>query len=152
MSRPTGGPLPRNWVLTTVGEICHVVGGGTPSTKRPDYWTSGTPWITSADIIGVKDIRPRRTVTDVAIRSSATNRVSAGSVIVATRVGLGKVGLAATEKCFNQNCHGLIFDSSCIHPVFLAYYLQVAVQAFKYTSRGTTIAGVTKRQLLELPI
>lgn len=152
MSGGNAGPLPRNWVSTTVGEICHVVGGGTPSTERPEYWTSGTPWITSADIFGVKDIRPRRAVTDAAIRESATNRVPAGSAIVVTRVGLGKVGLAATDICFSQDCHGLVFDSSCIHPLFLVYHLQIAVQAFKYTSRGTTIAGVTKKQLCELPV
>jgi type I restriction enzyme S subunit len=71
---------------------------------------------------------------------------------VATRVGLGKVGLAPTEICFSQDCHGLVFDDSCISPLFLTHYLQVAVQEFKHTSRGTTIAGVTKKQLVEVPV
>lgn len=152
MNRGTTTVFPRNWAATAVGQICHVVGGGTPSTEREDFWTSGTPWITSADLFGIADVRPRRQVTNEAIRSSATNRVPAGSVIVATRVGLGKVGLAPTDICFSQDCHGLVFDHSCISPLFLTYFLQVAVQEFKHVSRGTTIAGVTKKQLVELPV
>jgi type I restriction enzyme, S subunit len=31
------------------------------------------------------------------------------------------------------------------------YYLAQAVQVFKYQNRGTTIAGVTKKQISELP-
>ena len=72
MSTAVREALPKNWVASTVGELCHVVGGGSPSTKRPEYWTAGTPWITSADIFDVTDVRPRREITDAAIRVSAT--------------------------------------------------------------------------------
>src|SRR3712207_1256144 len=94
------GSLPFGWVWTRVGEIYDIVGGGTPSTEVTEYWTGDIPWITSADILGLKDIRPRKQVTMEAIRKSATNLVPAGSLIVVTRVGLGKVALTETPLCF----------------------------------------------------
>ena len=95
--------LPRSWATTTINAICDVVGGGTPSTKKLDYWEGSIPWITSADIFGLKDIRPRKQINEGAVKASATNLVPAGSIIVVTRVGLGKVALAGESLCFSPN-------------------------------------------------
>jgi type I restriction enzyme S subunit len=53
--------------------------------------------------------------------------------------------------CFSQDSQALIDTSSLLYPDYSLYYLSEAVQTFKYRSRGTTIAGVTKKQLMELP-
>lgn len=143
--------VPQGWVRTTVREVFTVVGGGTPSTSVPGYWTGNIPWITSADINGVRGIKPRKFVSEDGIRHSATNLVPAHAVIVVTRVGLGKVGLAGRPLAFSQDCQGLVSDPDLLNPEFAAYQLLQRVQVFKYTSRGTTISGVTKRQLLDLP-
>ena len=143
--------LPNGWVWTTVGEIYDIVGGGTPSTNVEEYWKGDTDWVTSADIYGLKDIRPRKLITKAAIENSATNLVPEGSLIVVTRVGLGKVALTKIPICFSQDSQALIGDCSSIYPDYSLYYLAQAVQVFKYQNRGTTIAGVTKKQLSELP-
>ncbi len=142
--------LPKNWTRTKVGDIYEVVSGGTPSRDVESYWTGDIPWISSADIYGPKDIRPRRSISEQAIQRSATHLVPEGSLIVVTRVGLGKVGIAPTRLCFSQDSQALIGDEKHICPLFSLYYLSQAVQVFKQQSRGTTIAGVPKKQLAEL--
>ena len=132
--------------------FCDVVGGGTPSTEESRHWNGTIPWITSADICGIRDIRPRRQINEDAVRASATNLVPGGSVIVVTRVGLGKVALAEEPLCFSQDSQGLVFDASNVDGLYFTYFLSEAVQKFKYESRGTTINGVTKKQLRELPV
>ena len=144
--------FPLGWAKTDVGSICNIVGGGTPSTKRTDYWDGVIPWISSADIYGISDIRPRRNISELAIVASTTNRVPRGSIIVVTRVGLGKVAITNEPLCFSQDSQGLVFNRSELHGLFLTHYLSEAVQRFRYESRGTTISGVTKRQLRELPV
>ncbi len=144
--------LPWGWVETNVASVCDVVGGGTPSTKRVDYWDGGVSWITSADIHGINDIRPRKSISELAIASSTTNLVSQGSIVVVTRAGLGKVAIAREPLCFSQDSQGLVFNANLLHGLFLTYYLSQAVQRFRYEGRGTTISGVTKKQLRELPV
>ncbi len=134
-----------------VGDVFKVVGGGTPATANPNFWNGTIPWVTSADLDGDLGMSPRKAVSPEAIGLSATNLVPAGSVIVATRVGLGKVGIAATDLCFSQDCHGLIFNPEICDSSFVAHQLKLRVQVFKRISRGTTIAGVTKKQLLDVP-
>ena len=142
--------LSGGWVWATVGELYDIVGGGTPSTSIAEYWEGDIPWITSADIHGLKDIRPRKQITKKAIGNSATNLVPNGSLIVVTRVGLGKIAMTNTPLCFSQDSQALIGNNSMLFPFYSLYYLSKAVQIFKYEHRGTTIAGVTKKQLSEL--
>ena len=143
---------PHGWVWTRVSEVYDIVGGGTPSTTIPEYWEGDIPWITSADLLGLKDIRPRRHITRQAVNRSATNLVPTRSLIVVTRVGLGKIGLTATPLCFSQDSQALVSKQTTLYPEYSLYYLSQAVQVFKYKHRGTTIDGVTKKQLAELPV
>jgi type I restriction enzyme S subunit len=141
---------PLNWTVAPVHELFDVVGGGTPSTDVAEYWQGATPWISSADIDERHQITPRRCISEQAIKNSATNRVPAGSVIVVTRVGLGKVGIADTSICFSQDSQALIFNRDLLLPKYVLLYMGTAVQVFKHISRGTTISGVTKKQLRDL--
>ena len=142
--------LPNGWIASSVGQLYKIVGGGTPSTRVEKYWNGDISWISSADIRGLYDIRPRRKITPEAIKNSATNLVPAGSIIVVTRVGLGKIAKTNTPLCFSQDSQALIGNVSFVNPDYMLYYLSQAVQSFKHASRGTTISGVTKKQLSDL--
>ena len=144
--------IPAGWTKTAVGAISDVIGGGTPSTKEDAFWDGTIPWITSADIYGINDVRPRKSITTEAVYASATNLVPAGSIVVVTRVGLGKVAIVAEPLGFSQDSQALVFNNDEIYDLYLTYYLSEAVQAFKYQGRGTTINGVTKYQLRDLPV
>lgn len=150
----TDGTLPEGWAWTTVEELYRIVGGGTPSTQVEQYWNGDTPWITSADIHGLRNITPQRFITREAIENSATNLVPSDSIIVVTRVGLGKLAVTEYPLCFSQDSQALIDDTDFLYPAYMLYYLSQAVQVFRHQSRGTTIAGVTKKQLalLEVPL
>ncbi len=144
--------LPRGWAIATIGEIYEIIGGGTPSTKNENFWNGDIPWISSADIISTTEVRPRKYITKEAIENSATNLVPEGSVIVVTRVGLGKVTLTKTPLCFSQDSQALIPKGEIILPEYSLDYLSVATKKFKSMSRGTTIEGITKNQLSALTI
>lgn len=65
---------------------------------------------------------------------------------------MGKVAITKTPTCFSQDCQALIGDASVLHPEYSLYYLSQATRIFKYRNRGTTISGVTKKQLSALPL
>ena len=70
-------------------------------------------------------------------------------MIVVTRVGLGKIGIADGAICFSQDCQGLSVSSEIVNGKFALYQLSLAVQNFLFFCRGTTINGVTKKQLAD---
>ncbi len=145
--------FPEGWKVVRLGEVCDkIIGGGTPSTKNEEYWDGDIPWISSADIHGIKDVRPRKSINEKAIENSTTNLVPKGSIIVVTRVGLGKLAIAPFDLCFSQDNQGLVLKENLISADYALLVLHQEVQNFLHQSRGTTINGVTKKQLVELPL
>jgi len=67
-------------------------------------------------------------------------------------VGLGKLAIAPYDLCFSQDNQALILDDNVISNEYALWFLQKAVQGFIHESRGTTINGVTKKQLAEVKI
>lgn len=149
--RQSHSELPEGWKWVKLGDVCEkIVGGGTPSTKVEKYWNGNISWITSADIYGIKDIRPRKKITKEAIENSATNLVTKDTIIVVTRVSLGRLAITNQDICFSQDCQGLILKKGIVSHNYVLWFLSSATQIFKYKNRGTTIKGVTKKQLADL--
>ena len=139
--------LPKNWVKTSIGAIYDVIGGGTPSTSIAKYWGGDIPWITSADIDGVREIKVIRYVTQKGIQESTTNKVPNRTLLVVTRVGLGKIAISDKPICFSQDLQGLVQRLDLIFPEYSLFYLSFELQRLKFEGRGTTISGITKKQL-----
>ena len=140
------------WPMVELKDICDdILSGGTPSTKNEAYWNGDIPWITSADIVNIKTAKPRKYITEKAIRESATNLIKKGNVIVVTRVGLGKLFRNDFDVCISQDSQGLILKD-VVNADYLVYVLKDRVENFKKVSQGSTIQGVTKRQLSEIQI
>ena len=140
------------WPLVQLGDCCDtILGGGTPSSLREDYWAGEIPWITSADIVDIKTAVPRKFITREAVDETATNLIPRGNIIVVTRVGLGKLFRNDFDVCISQDSQGLIVKEG-IDVSYLAWVLRDKVQEFKQVSQGSTIQGVTKKQLAGLRI
>ena len=45
------GPVPEGWEVKAIGDVVTAKGGGTPSTKNPDFWDGGEHcWVTPKDM------------------------------------------------------------------------------------------------------
>ena len=135
-----------------LGAIFNLVGGGTPSTAKEAYWGIGTPWFSSADISLDGKINCRRNVTPLGIQNSTTNVVPAKTVVVVTRVGLGKVSKLPCDMCFSQDIQALqpTPQTPPFNESFLMYQLSHIMKRVKFQGRGTTISGITKKQLSDI--
>ena len=140
--------------MSRLGDIFNLVGGGTPTTSIEEYWGNGTPWISSADIDHSGRIVYRRSVTPSGVANSTTSVVPRGTVIVVTRVGLGKVAQLTEDTCFSQDIQALLAKETApaYSSRFLMYQLLFKMQTVKYSGRGTTISGITKKQLADVSL
>ena len=91
------------WPVVELRHVCDkILSGGTPSTKKEEYWKGDIPWITSADVVDIKSAIPRKHITQDAIKESATNLIPKGNLIVVTRVNRpgipGTVQIAKRES------------------------------------------------------
>ncbi len=146
------GEIPEEWEVVVLGKYSRILSGGTPSTKNQKYWKGTIPWITSADILGLHEIIPKKFITKEAIKESATNLIPKDSIIVVTRVGLGKVAINRFDICISQDSQGVIPNKKVFSIEYLAYFLSIAAQNFITRNQGTAIKGILKEDLKSLKV
>lgn len=94
------------WEGRRVGELAgETYGGGTPKTFIKEYWNGTIPWIQSSDITehDVNNIHPKKFISDEAIEKSATKLVPENSIVIVTRVGVGKLGVMPFSYATSQD-------------------------------------------------
>ena len=92
------------WEEKALGNIVEFTGGGTPSKNNGAYWDGNIPWISSSDIseTSIHQIKISRFITKEAIRESATKLVPENSILLVSRVGVGKLAISNKSICISS--------------------------------------------------
>lgn len=132
-----------DWRQAKLGDVCNIIGGGTPSRANKGFWGGNIPWATVADMKSEIITETLEKITDKAIEDSATNIIPKGNVIIATRVGLGKVCLTEIDTAINQDLKGVIpKNSKDLLPEYLFQWLKSVAHLIKEEGTGATVQGV----------
>jgi type I restriction enzyme S subunit len=132
-----------DWPVKTLGDVCDLVGGGTPSKDRLEFYGGDIPWATVRDL-NVEVLRTtEHSITAEAVKSSSSNVIPAGSVVIATRVGLGKAVIIAQDTAINQDLRGLVVKKpkELISDYLYWWYLSI-VHLVVAAGTGATVQGV----------
>ena len=137
--------------MMPLGGICTFVGGGTPSRTKPEYFDGNIPWATVKDFKKFRLADTQEHITEKAVADSAANIVEPGTVLLVSRVGLGKVAIADTRLAINQDIKGLTPDDT-ISPDFLFWFLLSQASRIERMGAGATVKGVTLNDIKRISI
>lgn len=132
-------------------EICKFQSGGTPSKAKAEYFHGNIPWISTVALNGrtINQDAAVAWITEKAIEESAAKIVPAGSVMVGTRVGVGKVAVNSVPMSTSQDIISLVgIDETVWNTGFLCKFLQSKAPYLQSQARGATIKGI-KIEVLE---
>ena len=146
------GVIPEDWDWVPLKDVCQFIGGGTPSKTIPEFWNGKIPWVSSSDIVegDIYTININRHITDKAISLSATHKCPQGTILVVSRVGVGKVAISSCDVCTSQDFTNLIPKKH--EPLFLTYVLVPIMQGKATEAQGTSIKGVTTESIKQTKI
>lgn len=131
------------WETRNLGDLCEVVGGGTPPKDNPAFYSGKIPWATVRDMRQEVITETEYRITKDAVQSSATNVIPSGSVVIATRVGLGKVCLLGQDTAINQDLRGILpRDTKTLLVRFLFWWLKSIADVIVAEGTGATVQGV----------
>tara|TARA_R110002051_G_scaffold177748_1_gene247568 strand:- start:927 stop:2120 length:1194 start_codon:yes stop_codon:yes gene_type:complete len=141
-----------SWNDIKVGSLGTFNSGGTPSKKNSAYWKGDIPWISSSDLTedSIFEVMTTRYITREAIDNSATKIIPKNSVLIVSRVGVGKVAVNSSQLCTSQDFTSLTpFEDN---PVFLAYLLKSKASRLLEFNQGTSIKGFVRDDLINLSV
>lgn len=134
------------WIECTIGDIGTVVGGATPSTKKPENYENGhIAWITPKDLSGFSGryiSRGERNITETGLNSCSTQLLPKNSVLFTSRAPIGYVAIAENEVCTNQGFKSVIPNEKTDY-MFLYYLLKYNKENIENMGSGTTFKEVS---------
>ncbi|MCY4597476.1 MAG: restriction endonuclease subunit S [Bryobacterales bacterium] len=146
--------IPSSWAWTSIGELGHLVGGGTPSTKDAAYWKDEIPWICPADLTGhsAKTIkRGARGISRLGLADSSARVMPAGTVHFSSRAPVGYVVISTESLATNQGFKSLV-PAPGVFNEYVYYYLRASRTLARERASGTTFLELSKRSFGALPI
>ena len=143
-----------DWIERKISDIGTVVGGATPSTKKPENYENGKiAWITPKDLstfTGRYIERGERNITEVGLKSCSTKLLPKNTVLFSSRAPIGYVAIAANEVCTNQGFKSVVPNEKT-DPLFLFYLLKYNKDKIEGMGSGTTfkeVSGTTMKNIV----
>lgn len=140
------GKIMAEWVERKISDIGTVVGGATPSTKKPENYEDGKiAWITPKDLStfsGRYIERGERNITEIGLKSCSTQLLPPNTILFSSRAPIGYVAIAANEVCTNQGFKSVIPNENT-DPLFLFYLLKYNKDKIEGMGSGTTFKEVS---------
>ena len=139
--------IPENWVWVRLGDvILQNIGGGTPSKQEPSYWNGDIPWASVKDLNCDVLTKTIDSITAEGLENSSSNLIPKGTLIICTRMGLGKIALAEIDVAINQDLRA-IFLPECLNKHYFYHFYRT----LKMEGKGATVKGITVEELHNTP-
>lgn len=124
-----------------LGDLVDIQGGGTPSRGVKEYWGGAIPWATVKDFKSNLLSETVESITRQGVMNSATNIIPAGSIIVPTRMAVGKAAINTVDLAINQDLKAIL-PRAHVDPRFLLHFLLSQATFLETRAQGATVKGI----------
>lgn len=142
------GLIPEGWQVEPIGNLIHIVGGSTPSTKEPNYWDGGSiPWATPKDLSGHEGpvlLETARCITDAGLERISSGLLPKGTLLFSSRAPIGYRAIAGQPTAVNQGFIA-VPPGGDLSPTYMYFWAHSNLDVIRGHAGGSTFAEVSKR-------
>jgi len=149
------GMIPKGWEVSTIGEEVELVGGGTPSTKNPEYWENGIyNFATPKDLSRLTSsflLDTERKVTKAGLGKISSGLLEKETLLMSSRAPVGYLAINQIPVCVNQGIVAMKCDRS-LSAFYMLNWAKVHMEEIRSRASGTTFAELSKRNFRPMNI
>ena len=153
-SVPVKDGVPEGWLPLTLGDVCDAVGGGTPSTARPEYWGGDVTWVTPTDVTRndcLVLLDSEKKITEAGLANSSAKLVPPETILMTSRASIGFFALMDKPACTNQGFISVLPKQDSAR-MFLLFNLLGRVEEMIGLATGATFKELSKKTFRALPV
>ncbi len=140
--------IPDSWQWVRLGEIVFQnIGGGTPDKTNLTYWNGDIPWASVKDLNCDILTSTKDHISQLGLDNSSSNLIQKGTIIICTRMGLGKIAIAGIDTAINQDLRAIDLNQYTEKKFFVYLYKTLSLKG-----SGVTVKGIKVDELHNLPI
>ena len=145
---------PEGWERKKIADVCLTTGGGTPSTRRAEYWDGDITWIVPTDVTNndcLVLLDSARKISDKGLRESSARMVPAETILMTSRASVGFFAMMDREFCTNQGFINVVPHDEKIR-LYLLFNLINRVPEIRSNAQGTTYPEISKGRFREMDV
>lgn len=140
-----------DWEIKKLGDVCEIIGGGTPETSNDEYWNGNIQWFTPTEIKSNFVSKSQRTITEAGLKKSSAKILPKGAILLTTRATIGEAAIALEECTTNQGFQSLVAKES-INNIYLFNWIKVNRYELMKRANGSTFPEISKSEIEQIII
>lgn len=151
------GSIPSNWNVVRLGDVCEIIGGGTPSTSIKKYWNGKIPFVTPTDVTELEDRNinflgvAKNNVTEEGLKNSSARLLPPGSILLTSRATIGCAVINEVPVATNQGFASLICSKK-VHDIWILYLMRYMRRKLERLAAGSTFKEISRGTIRNLSI
>ena len=138
------------WEVKKLGEVCDIIGGGTPETNKEEYWNGKINWFTPTEIKSNYVSKSIRTISKLGLQKSSAKILPIGTILLTTRATIGEVSIALEECTTNQGFQSLVTKSN--NNIFIFNWIKENKHELISRANGSTFPEISKTEIEKIQI
>jgi type I restriction enzyme S subunit len=142
-----------NFIQTTypLSYCISLYGGGTPSKDNPEYWNGDIPWASVKDLKTKSLKATQDSISALGLANSSSKIVKAGSIIIATRMAVGRVVISEIDAAINQDLKAVVCSDK-VDVKYLFHFLFSQENNLNKVASGATVKGIKINHIMDMRI
>ena len=142
-----------DWEQRKLGDLAEIVGGGTPSTSKNEYWDGEIDWYAPAEIANQIYVdSSERKITSEGFDNSSAKMLPIGTVLFTSRAGIGKMAILRKEACTNQGFQSIVPRVNELDSYFIFSRSEELKRYGEMVGAGSTFVEVSGKQMSAMPL
>ena len=148
------GLVPEGWAVQPVGDAVECVGGATPDTKEPSYWSpEAHAWTTPKDLSGLPApvlLSTERRLSTKGLAKIGSGLLPVGTLLMSSRAPIGYLAVAQVPVAINQGYIAMP-PGSLLPPLYMLFWCQQNMEGIKARANGSTFMEISKKAFRPMP-
>ena len=149
------GPIPAGWRVAALGDVVVLGGGGTPSTKRPEFWEGGEHcWATPRDLAALTSpvlLDTERKITDAGLARISSGLLPKGTLLMSSRAPIGYLAIASVPVAINQGFIAITAKERMSN-LFMLHWCHTFHERIMTYANGSTFLEISKANFRQIPL
>jgi len=148
------GWIPEGWSASEVGTELEITGGGTPSTKEPEFWEGGVHcFCTPKDMSRLTTITlgsTERHLTDKGVSKVSSGLLPPATVVMSSRAPIGYLAITSVPVAVNQGVIAML-PNVTYGPMYILEWAKSNMSMIKDRANGSTFQEISKKNFRPIP-